>query len=307
MEKRRQQSWTQITQMTQIDADQKRTFWWVRSDAPFFVALGVIGATYILLIAAMLVADVGYTTPRDMAGALGSEQIRYAIKLSLISCTITAVLSVIVGVPLGYLLSSRGEVEGGRRGSGGRVLWFLRVAADAIVDIPIVLPPLVIGLSLLILFQTAPGRWIQQYVSVTYAIPAVILAQFSVAAAFAVRTMRVTFDQISPRSEQVAMTLGCSRSQAFWRVAIPEGWHGILTAGTIAWARAMGEFGPILVFAGATRMRTEVLPTTVFLELSVGKLESAVAVSLIMVLAAMVVLLIVRLAGGDPLGRMARA
>jgi len=284
--------------MTQIDADQKRTFWWVRSDAPFFVALAVIGATYILLIVAMLVADVAYTTPRDMAGALGSEQIRYAIKLSLISCTITAVLSVIVGVPLGYLLSSRGAVEGKRGGAAAKMLWFLRVGADAIVDIPIVLPPLVIGLSLLILFQTAPGRWIQQYVSFTYAIPAVILAQFSVAAAFAVRTMRVTFDQISPRSEQVAMTLGCSRAQAFWRVAIPEAWHGILTAGTIAWARAMGEFGPILVFAGATRMKTEVLPTTVFLELSVGKLESAVAVSLIRVVAAMVVLLIVRLAGG---------
>jgi len=282
--------------MSEVAAEQKSGRL-VRSDAPFFVALGVIGATYIFLIVAMLVADVAYTTPGDMRGALASGPIRYAIKLSLLSCTVTAALSVIVGVPLGYLLSSRGEVEG-RSGGAGKALRFMRVAADAIVDIPIVLPPLVIGLSLLILFQTAPGRWIQQYVQVSYAIPAVIVAQFSVAAAFAVRTMRVTFDQISPRSEQVAMTLGCTRAQAFWRVAIPEAWHGILTAGTIAWARAMGEFGPILVFAGATRMRTEVLPTTVFLELSVGKLESAVAVSLIMVLAAMVVLLIVRLAGG---------
>src|SRR5206468_5821992 len=141
----------------------------------------------------------------------------------------------------------------------GRVLWLLRVGADAIVDIPIVLPPLVIGLSLLILFQTPPGRWIQQYVRVSYAIPAVILAQFSVAAAFAVRTMRVTFDQISPRSEQVAMTLGCSRSQAFWRVTFPEARRGLLTAATLAWARSLGEFGPILIFSGATRFKTEVL------------------------------------------------
>ncbi|HEV8604228.1 MAG TPA: ABC transporter permease [Tepidisphaeraceae bacterium] len=294
--------------MTQIFADQRKTGIWARSDAPFFVALGVIGATYVFLIVAMLGADVAYTSVGDMGRALESEQIRFAIKLSLISCTVTAVLSVIVGVPLGYLLSSRGAIEAGERGGAlEKVLWFLRVGADAIVDIPIVLPPLVIGLSLLILFQTAPGRWVQHYVTVSYAIPAVIIAQFSVACAFAVRTMRVTFDQISPRSEQVAMTLGCTRGQAFWRVAIPEAWHGIITAGTIAWARAMGEFGPILVFAGATRMRTEVLPTTVFLELSVGKLESAVAVSLIMVVAAMVVLLIVRLAGGDPLGRVARA
>ena len=132
---------------------------------------------------------------------------------------------------------------------------------------------------------------------VTYAIPSVILAQFAVAAAFAVRTMRVTFDQISPRQEQVALTLGCSRSQAFWRVLLPQARRGVITAATLAWARALGEFGPILVFSGATRMRTEVLPTTVFLELSVGNLEAAVAVSLLMVAAAVIVLLIVRLYG----------
>jgi len=74
-------------------------------------------------------------------------------------------------------------------------------------------------------------------VPVTYAIPSVILAQFAVACAFAVRTMLVTFDQISPRCEQVALTLGCNRSQAFWRVALPEARRGVLTAATLAWAR----------------------------------------------------------------------
>ena len=67
----------------------------------------------------------------------------------------------------------------------------------------------------------------------------------------------------------------------------------------MAWARAMGEFGPVLVFSGATRMRTEVLPTSVFLELSVGNIDAAVGVSLLMVAAAIIVLLIVRFAGAD--------
>jgi molybdate transport system permease protein len=171
---------------------------------------------------------------------------------------------------------------------------------DALLDIPIVLPPLVIGLSLLILFQTPPGRAIERFVSVTYAIPSVILAQFTVACAFAVRTMRATFDQINPRAEQVALTLGCRRSQAFWLVVLPEARRGVLTAATLAWARALGEFGPILVFSGATRMRTEVMPTTVFLELSVGNIEAAVAVSLLMVIAAVAVLLIIRFFGSAP-------
>jgi molybdate transport system permease protein len=154
----------------------------------------------------------------------------------------------------------------------------------------------------LILFQTAPGRALERVVPVTYAIPAVILAQFAVACAFAVRTMRVTFDQISPRREQVARTLGCTRGQAFWRVVLPEARGGMVTAATVAWARALGEFGPILVFAGATRMKTEVLSTTIFLELSVGNLEAAVAVSLLMVLAAVLVLVVLRWVGGPRRG-----
>jgi molybdate transport system permease protein len=99
------------------------------------------------------------------------------------------------------------------------------------------------------------------------------------------------------RHEQVALTLGCTRSQAFWWVVLPEARRGIVTAGTLAWARSLGEFGPILVFSGATRLKTEVLSTTVFLELSVGNLNAAVAVSLLMVAVALVVLVIVRLYG----------
>ena len=255
------------------------------SDLPFFLALCVFGGAYVLLIVAMLTADISFTPPIRLWQALGSPAIRYSVWLSLISCSITAVLSVWVAVPAGYLLS--------RFAFPGRAL------LDVLLDIPIVLPPLVVGLSLLILFQTPPGRLIDSIIPVTYAIPSVILAQFAVACAFAVRTMRLAFDQIPRRREEVAMTLGCSRGQAFWRVTLPEARRGVVAAFTLAWARALGEFGPILVFAGATRFRTEVLSTTVFLELSVGNLEGALAVSLLMVVAAVVVLVIVRLFGAE--------
>jgi molybdate transport system permease protein len=203
----------------------------------------------------------------------------------MISCTLSTILSLWVAVPVGYILAHR-------RFPG-------RALTDAILDIPIVLPPLVIGLSLLILFQSPLGRAIERVFPVTYAIPSVVLAQFTVACAFAVRTMKATFEQINPRREQVALTLGCRRSQAFWLVVLPEAKRGLLTAATLAWARALGEFGPILVFSGATRLRTEVLPTTVFLELSVGNLEAAVAVSLLMVAAALGVLLLIRYYGSE--------
>jgi molybdate transport system permease protein len=250
-------------------------------DGTFVAGLFVIGGFYVLLIVAMLAADLLFTTPDHVEHAFDSPEIRYSIWLSLITCAISAILSVWVAVPLGYVLS--------RYRFPGKGL------IDAIIDIPVVLPPLVIGLSLLILFQTLAGRAFERFVfPVTYFIPAVILAQFSVACAFAVRTMRVTFDQMTPRQEQVALTLGCSRAQAFWLVVLPEARRGIISAGTIAWARALGEFGPILVFAGTTRMRTEVLSSTVYLELSIGNLESAVAVSLLMVIVAVMVLYLFR-------------
>ncbi len=280
----------------------------VASDFPFYAIIGTIGGAYVLLIVLMLLADVAYMmqgsggpavvdkqwadahpalawlVANPINQALAKPEIQYSIKLSLLSCTITAVLSVWVAVPIGYLLS--------------RHQFFGRSLIDAILDIPIVLPPLVVGLSLLILFQFLPQALRE---AVVYQIPSVILAQFMVACAFAVRTMRATFDQIDNRREQVALTLGCTRAQAFARVVLPEAQRGMLTAATLAWARSLGEFGPLLVFAGATRNKTEVLSTTVFLELSVGDLEAAVAVSMIMVVAAVLVLIIARVWGSHSL------
>ena len=132
---------------------------------------------------------------------------------------------------------------------------------------------------------------------ITYEVPAIILAQFTVSCAFAVRTMRNTFENIDRRQEEVALTLGCNRSKAFWTVIIPQAKFGIITSAILAWARSLGEFGPILVFAGATRGKTEVLSTSVFLEISIGNLEGAVAISFLMITAALVVLVIVRILG----------
>jgi len=255
------------------------------SDVPFIIGLCLLGGAYVFLIIGMLVADAAYLQPSDFIAIFKSPEIRYATRLSLISSSLATLLSLWVAVPIGYLLS-RFKFRG-------------KSLLDAILDIPIVLPPLVIGLSLLILFQTGFGRAIEKVIPVTYAIPSVIIAQFVVACAFAVRTMRSTFDQIDPRCEEVACTLGCSRSQAFWRVAFPAARRGMLTAGTLAWARSLGEFGPILIFSGATRMRTEVLPTTVFLEMSVGNIEGAVAVSMLMIAVAVLVLVVVRVWGAE--------
>ncbi|MBI1374173.1 MAG: ABC transporter permease subunit [Phycisphaera sp.] len=305
----------------------------VAADWPFYLIFAVIGGCYVVLILALLIGDIAYMVRGDVTGpawagdmpawlrwfvdnpifaALSKPEIQYSITLSLVSCTVTAIMSIWVAVPVGYLMARWDDamvaqqldriaqpVEHHSKRLAAIIRWCSpKALIDAILDIPIVLPPLVIGLSLLILFQFFP-RGVRE--EVVYEVPAVVLAQFVVACAFAVRVMRATYEQIDARREQVALTLGCSRAQAFFRVVMPESMRGILTAGTLAWARALGEFGPLLIFAGATRNKTEVLSTTVFLELSIGDLEAAVAVSLIMVLAAVVVLVIARVWGSNNL------
>ncbi len=280
----------------------------------FWILLALIAAAYLGFWAAMLAATATYASPDEVWNVLASREIRYATWLSMLTCSVSALASVALAVPIGYLMS--------RKRFWGRSL------VDAALDIPIVLPPMVVGICLLIFFQSTFGQaiehaagwtWdtVRDYASglfhpgtpvvhdyepgsrgyFTYAIPGVILAQFVIAAAFAIRTMRQVFDHLPSRPEDVALTLGATHWQALWHVTLPAARRGMFAAASVAWARSLGEFGPILVFAGATRMKTEVLPTSVWLAWSVGELEQGVAVSLLMIAISMIVLVAVKRTG----------
>lgn len=265
-------------------------------DLFFRLVMVIVCSAYVMLILGMIFYDILYMIQGGESGihpiwkVLNQREIQHSILLSLITCTLSAFFATGVAIPMGYAL--------------GKKPFFGKAIVDAVVDVPIILPPLVIGLSLLILFQSPPfstpfgeifplsgsiaatslNDW------VVYQVPAIVLAQFTVATAFAIRSMKSTFQQIDDRREQVALTLGCTKFQAFTKVVLPEAIPGMVTAWSLAWARSLGEFGPLLIFAGATRNKTEVLSTTVFLELSIGNLEAAVAVSLIMIAFAVAVL-----------------
>jgi len=258
------------------------------SERRFFALMMAPLVFYFLVVMALLAADVFYVSwegPRKFWDAVTSPEILFALKLSLITSTLTAALSLIVAVPTGYLLSRR-------RFAGSTIV-------DTILDIPIVLPPLVVGLSLLVVFSTPMGKWFEAHVIELVFRPAgIVVAQFVVACAFAVRTMKATFDGIDPRYESVARTLGFGPFGAFRVGSLPLAKSGIVAAAVITWARAVGEFGPVLVFCGATRFRTEVLPTSIYLEVSVGNLHAALSVALMMIAAAVAVLIVFKKAGG---------
>ncbi len=255
-----------------------------RSDRAFIAALAGLGAILVALIAAMLIASALAISPADIGRALRSPEVRYALRLSVLTSSISTLLALWVAIPLGYVLA--------------RFRFRFHGMVDALVDVPIVLPPLVVGVSLLVLFRmTAVGQAFERLAPITFEIPAIIIAQFVVGAAFATRTMRIAFEQQGARQEAVAQTLGCSRAQAFWRVALPGARRGVVTAACLAWARAIGEFGPVLIFAGATRLRTEVAPTTIYLEYQAGNLSGALAVAAMLLVVAMIVLAAARMFG----------
>jgi molybdate transport system permease protein len=250
------------------------------------------------LVALLFLADLAFVDRKSLWEVFTSSHIRSACVLSLLTSVIATAISVLVAVPTAYALS-RYPFRG-------------IIVLDVIVDLLIVMPVLVIGVSLLVFFRigtdldqsgVAPLHWIGQAVAwcggfFIYNKPGIVLAQFFCSASYAIRTIKAAFDEIDPRTEQVAMTLGCSRAGAFRRVTLPLAREGILAGTVLAWVRAFGIFGPIIIVAGGVRDKTEVLPTSIYLEISIGRLEAALAISLLMVVAAAAVLLALRLVAG---------
>lgn len=258
-------------------------------DAVVFLVMGLFVAFVLILI----MADVFYINKKAIMTVLSADFIRHALWMSIWTSVLTTFLAVLFAIPTGYALS--------RFRFPGRAL------ADTIVDLPIVFPPLVAGLTLLVFFsQTAFGKWIQEDLGIEFVFQpkGIVLCQFLVSASFAIRSAKVAFDDVDRRVENVALTLGCTRWGGFRRVSLPMAANGIVAGAILTWARAFGLFGPLMIFVGSFRGRTEVLSTAVFLEQSIGNLEVALTMALLLIFAALVGLLTIRLAGGSSLVKL---
>ncbi len=213
------------------------------------------------------------------------NQLISAFRLSLLTSLITCLLAALVGIPAAYGLS--------------RYRFPFYAVVDTLIDIPIVVPPLIMGLTLLaFLRQTAIGRFLDEKIPFLYNPKGIVLAQFTVASAFSVRAFKAAFDQVNPRFEQVARSLGASPFTAFIRITLPLAKTGLLAGAIMTWARAMGEFAPILVVAG-TDPSTNVLPVLAYLSMSAGNIEIAFAIVLFMVIIAGLALVLFKKLGGQ--------
>ena len=284
----------------------------------FAAVLGSILIVFLAAVALILFSNLTYLARSEspdgdrglslFLNALRDPETHFAMKLSFVSAVLTTLLSLVVGIPAAYVLSR----------------YRLRISGiiDTILDLPIVLPPPVMGISLLVFFNTATGRWLDDHTpmwfvnlsnmfftlvlgheiedsqSWVYSTRGVIVAQFFIACSFGVRAIKASFDTIGTRHEDVARTLGCTRRQAFFRVVLPMARTGIVAGGVMTWARAIAEFGPILFFCGAYQWKTEVMPIAMFLRFSVGRIEDSIALAVIMILISTMTLLTFKRLGG---------
>jgi molybdate transport system permease protein len=212
------------------------------------------------------------------------RQVGFSVRLSLVTSTTTTALALLLAIPSAYALS--------------RFRYPLATVVDTILDLPIVLPPLVAGVALLVVLRYWLGDFFDAIgVQVHYTSRSIVLAQLFIAGPFAVRTIKAAFDDVPARYEDVSRTLGCTRFGAFFRVSLPLARSGILAGTIMTWARAVSEFGPILIFCTASE-KTAVLPIRVFLFNSCGDVAGGVVTSVILVLIAAAALLSFKALGG---------
>jgi len=243
------------------------------------VTLGFVGL-FLLIVLALIIADLLYTDAASFAKTASSPEIRAAMRLSLFTSGVTLAFVLLFAVPIGYALS--------------RYRLPCHAIVDTIVDLPIVLPPIVIGVSVLVFFRPAVREVFQAVgLDFVHSVKGIILCQFLVSASYGIRAAAAAFDGVDRRLEHLALTLGCAPGRAFRLVALPMARNGIVAGAIMAWARAVGVFGPLMIVAGSVRMKTEVLPTTIYLELTIGGLKVALAVALVMLAMATVALILI--------------
>jgi molybdate transport system permease protein len=213
--------------------------------------------------------------------ALGETDVRNAVTLSLWTSTVSALMALTVAIPSSYALA-RWRFRG-------------KVVVDALLDIPIVLSPIVIGVALILVFRSVPGRWVENnLIRFVFEVPGIIAAQFVLALALQIRVLKAAFEDLDPRYEQVARFLGCTPWGAFRRVTLPMCRTSLLAAFVLGWARALGDFGATVTVAGSVRNKTETIPVAIYNNLASVRIGKALSLAILLTLIAMVVLVIVR-------------
>jgi molybdate transport system permease protein len=215
---------------------------------------------------------------REMASPVAVD----ALLLSVRTTAITMAILLLVGTPAAYVL---GRV--GFRGSR---------AINTLIDIPVVLPPSAAGIALLLAFGRLGlvGQYLNVFgITLSFTTAAVVMAEVFVAAPFYIRQAATGFSAVDQMVEEAALVDGASRFRVFFKVTVPLAFPVLVAGALTAWARALGEFGATIIFAGSFRGVTQTIPLAIFAEFQ-RNIDAAVALSVLVLGFAFAVILAIR-------------
>lgn len=253
----------------------------VRPRRPIALVIPAVGGLAFLILP--LVGLVVRTPWSALPDQLTNPEVWVALRLSLVAASLATVLCVLLGVPLAWLLA-RADLPGRR-------------VIRALVTVPLILPPVVGGVALLLMFgrRGLLGQWFDQWfgVSLPFTTAAVVLAEAFVAMPFLVLSVEGSLRAADRRYEEAAATLGASSWYAFRRVTLPLVGPGVAAGAVLAWSRALGEFGATITFAGNFPGTTQTMPLAVYVAMETDP-ESAIVLSLLLLLVSVCVLVLLR-------------
>jgi molybdate transport system permease protein len=259
------------------------------------VGAGVAGLLLLLLLALPLIGLVVRIPPADLVRRLADPTIIQALRLSVLTSVMATLAIVGLGLPVAYLLATR-EFPGKR-------------LVELLVDLPMVLPPTVAGVALLTAFGRTglAGRALEAFgVSLPFTTAGVVVAQVFVAAPFFIGAVRAGLSEVDQRYLDAAATLRAWPARTFFRVMLPLAFPSLLAGISMSWARALGEFGATITFAGNMPGVTQTMPLAVYIALQTD-LDAAIALSVLLLVVSLAVLLGLRAGPTRLAGGLARA
>jgi sulfate/thiosulfate transport system permease protein len=243
------------------------------------IALRTLALVYLALLLLIPVGVVFWRTFEPGLGAVwGSVTTPAAISAFWLTIIVTAIavpVNTVLGVVCALVLA-RSRVRG-------------RVALDTIIDLPFAISPVVIGLSLVLVYGA--GGWIHLPFQVIFSVPGIVLATIFVSLPFVVREVTPVLYEVGDEQEQAAATLGASRWQAFWRITLPAIRWGIAYGVILSVARAVGEFGAVTVVSGKIAGETQTLTVLVEQRWTNFDIAGAYAASVLLAVIALTTLL----------------
>lgn len=233
--------------------------------------LRVLAIPLILYIIIPLIALITQVPFDEFVDIVNGGQVMQAVTLSLVTCTISTIITILAGTPLAYSLS--------------RKRTRLATVIDTIIDLPTVLPPAVAGVALLIAFgrRGLIGSYLAEAgLAIPFTQIAVIMAQTFVASPFYVKAAVIGFSNVNRELLEAASLDGANSWQSFQAITLPLAGFSILSGAVMTWARALGEFGATIIFAGNFPGRTQTMPLAIYVGFEL-ELKTALTLSLILI------------------------